>query len=40
MTGDTADYIDYRLTRARESLEVARLSLDAGHVHDAVNRLY
>jgi uncharacterized protein (UPF0332 family) len=32
--------IAYRLQRARETLEEARLLLDAGHVNTCVNRLY
>jgi uncharacterized protein (UPF0332 family) len=32
--------IAYRLQRARETLEEARLLLDAGHVNACVNRLY
>ena len=32
--------IQYRLERARESLEEARILADAGHWHGCVNRLY
>jgi uncharacterized protein len=40
MKPELSDYVQYRLARARESIEVARLVLDQGHLHDAINRLY
>lgn len=40
MKSEERDYLRYRMTRAAESLEVARLALDNNHLQDAVNRLY
>jgi len=40
MNGQSADLIAYRLERARETLEDARLLADHGHANSAVNRLY
>jgi uncharacterized protein (UPF0332 family) len=40
MTAEQEDYIRYRLGRARATLEEAKVLLDAGHLHGAVNRLY
>ncbi len=40
MTSEAEDYIRYRLSRADESLEEARLLLQNGHLNGAVNRLY
>jgi uncharacterized protein (UPF0332 family) len=34
------DYVRYRMDRADEALDVARLVLKLGHPQDAVNRLY
>ena len=40
MKPEERDYLEYRMTRAAESLEVARLALENNHLQDAVNRLY
>ena len=40
MTPEERTYIRYRLSRARESLEEARLLLQAEHLPTAVSRLY
>lgn len=40
MNGQSADLIAYRLERARETLEDARLLADHGRANSAVNRLY
>jgi uncharacterized protein (UPF0332 family) len=40
MKPEVRDYICYRLQRAREALEEARILLDSGHRHTAVNRPY
>lgn len=40
MTSEERHYLRYRMTRAVESLEVARLALENNHLQDAVNRLY
>ncbi len=40
MSAEERAVIDYRLARAREGIEEARLLLDAGHVNACVSRLY
>jgi uncharacterized protein (UPF0332 family) len=40
MTPEQRDYLNYRMLRAAESLEVARLAFENNHLQDAVNRLY
>lgn len=40
MTGSCDDLIEYRLERAQEALEEARLMADWGHPNTAVSRLY
>ena len=40
MKPDIEEYIRFRTVRATETLEDARLVLDKGHLHSAVNRLY
>jgi hypothetical protein len=40
MNEDIRRLTTYRLERAREALESARLLLDQGHLHGCVNRLY
>ncbi|TSA44540.1 MAG: HEPN domain-containing protein [Deltaproteobacteria bacterium] len=40
MKPETATLIRYRLDRAFESIDEARLLLQNGHLHSAVNRLY
>jgi uncharacterized protein len=40
MTAEEAALVRYRLQRAREAIEEARLLFDAGHLHTYVNRLY
>jgi len=40
MTEPNKDLITYRLRRAREALEEARLMADHGHANACVNRLY
>lgn len=40
MTPEKRALIDYRLERARQTLEEARLLLEAGHGNACVNRLY
>lgn len=40
MTPEQTTLIRYRMDRARESLEEARLLLDAGRLNGSVNRLY
>jgi len=37
---EAREYIEYRLARARESLEEAELLLAKGHLNTTVNRLY
>ena len=34
------EYVAYRMVRARETLSEARVLLDTGHLHGAVNRVY
>ena len=40
MTSDQVAYVRYRLSRANETLESARLLLAHGDLHSAVNRIY
>ena len=40
MVGDSGDLIGYRIERAHEALDEARLLADHGHANSAVNRLY
>jgi uncharacterized protein (UPF0332 family) len=40
MNPEQRDYLNYRMARAAESLEVARLAFENNHLQDAVNRLY
>lgn len=40
MTRETKTLVRYRLARAREALQEARLLYDAGHLATAVNRAY
>lgn len=40
MKPEELDYLRYRLSRACESLDEAKLLLEAGHLATAVNRLY
>jgi len=40
MTGDQRDLIRYRMERAGETLQEARLMLEHGHLHGAANRIY
>jgi hypothetical protein len=40
MTPEQADLVRYRLTRAREAMDEARLLLGSGHCNACVNRLY
>lgn len=40
MNKETLTFINYRLERARESLEEAKLLFDRGHINTYVNRLY
>ena len=34
------EYVNYRMARARESLDAARMLLEGNHPYDSVNRLY
>ena len=40
MNAESQEYVQYRISRARESLRDARLLIDNGSLHSAVNRLY
>ena len=40
MTPEERTLVEYRLERAREAIEEARLLFEAGHLHTYVNRLY
>ena len=40
MNGEMRELISYRLQRAREALEAARLLLQQHHLYGCVNRLY
>ncbi len=40
MTGDQKDLVRYRMERAFETLQEARLMLENGHLHGAANRIY
>ena len=40
MTPEEKDYLQYRLTRANETLQAAELLLENNHLYDAVNRTY
>jgi uncharacterized protein (UPF0332 family) len=40
MTKGQTDIIRYRIERAVETLQEARLMLDSGHLHGAANRIY
>ena len=40
MTDEQRAVVAYRMHRAREAIEAARLLFDAGHLNDYVNRLY
>ena len=40
MTPEEIDYVRYRMARAEETMQVAKLVFENGHLHDTVNRLY
>jgi uncharacterized protein (UPF0332 family) len=40
MKPEVTALIQYRVDRARESIEEAKLLLENGHLHSSVNRLY
>ncbi len=40
MTGGQRDLVHYRMERALETLQEARLMLENGHLHGAANRIY
>ncbi len=40
MTGEERSLIAYRMSRATESIEEAKLLFDSGHINSYVNRLY
>jgi hypothetical protein len=40
MTPEERSLVQYRMARANEALEEARLLFDANHLHTYVNRLY
>jgi uncharacterized protein (UPF0332 family) len=40
VTPEDEAYVRYRLERARGALDEAKMLIDAGHLHTAVNRLY
>ena len=40
MTPEEIEYIQYRMVRARETLDEARLLLENDRLHGAINRLY
>ena len=40
MTLEEAALVRYRLERAREAIDEARLLFETGHLHTYVNRLY
>ncbi len=40
MTAEEQVLVQYRLERAREALDEAKLLFEAGHLHTYVNRLY
>lgn len=40
MKPEIRDYIRYRMDRAQETLEVADMARQTGHLHEAVSRLY
>lgn len=40
MTPEEQALVQYRLERAREALDEARLLFESGHIHTYVNRLY
>ena len=40
MTGDQKDLVRYRMERAFETWQEARLMLEHGHLHGAANRIY
>lgn len=40
MNSETRELVAYRLGRAKETIDVARLTLEHGHLKDTVNRLY
>jgi uncharacterized protein len=40
MTPEEQALVEYRLERAREAIEEAKLLFNAGHLHTYVNRLY
>lgn len=40
MNHEEAVYVRYRTSRAAETMQVAKLVLENGHLPDAVNRLY
>ena len=40
MTSDQKDLVRYRMERAIETLQEARLMLEHGHLHGAANRIY
>jgi len=40
MTKETVEYIRYRISRARDALQLAQLAIDNDFRYDAVNRLY
>ena len=40
MKPEMVTYIRYRVRRSKETLQMAKLALDNGYLHDTVNRLY
>jgi len=40
MKPEQVELVRYRIARAKESLEEARLLFDSGHLHTAANRIY
>ena len=40
MTNEERSLIAYRISRAKETIEEARILFDAGHLNAYVNRLY
>ncbi len=40
MTPEIHEYVQFRVERAKETFEDAKLVLEQGHLHSAINRLY
>lgn len=40
MRPEQREYVEYRLSRASEALQAARMLLDGGHLHSAISRMY